>query len=180
MAMLADSPVRAAPGEPTFSARAVSRTYTPEDLLHLPGGEHFELVNGMLQEKRMGLATSEVTDRVSRRLGNFVEEQNLGRTPAGECGYQCFPDNPNQVRKPDHSFTSWDRLPEAEGHEGHVRVAPDLAVEVSSPHDPVRELETQVAEYLAAGVRLVWVIPPHAQRDGLSEQRYGGTDRSGR
>ena len=40
---------------------------------------------------------------------------------------------------------------------------PDLAVEVISPGDTVRELDDKVEEYLQAGVRLVWVINPDLQ-----------------
>jgi Uma2 family endonuclease len=43
-------------------------------------------------------------------------------------------------------------------------MAPDLAVEVLSPEDSPREVLDKVGEYLAAGVRLVWVIDPRASR----------------
>jgi Uma2 family endonuclease len=39
-------------------------------------------------------------------------------------------------------------------------VAPDLAVEVLSPTDRAGELAHKVGEYLAVGVRLLWVIDP--------------------
>ena len=38
--------------------------------------------------------------------------------------------------------------------------APDLAVEVNSPSDTVREVESKVAEWLEFGTRLVWVVSP--------------------
>jgi Uma2 family endonuclease len=41
-----------------------------------------------------------------------------------------------------------------------VRIVPDLAVEVISPNDLASEIDEKVAEYLAAGVRLVWVVHP--------------------
>jgi Uma2 family endonuclease len=44
--------------------------------------------------------------------------------------------------------------------EGHTRIAPDLAAEVMSPNDLAYEVDRKVKEYLAAGVRLVWVINP--------------------
>src|SRR5688572_5220657 len=43
---------------------------------------------------------------------------------------------------------------------GHTRIAPDLAVEVISPNDLATEIDEKIAEYLAAGVRLVWVVNP--------------------
>ncbi len=40
--------------------------------------------------------------------------------------------------------------------------APDLAIEVRSPSDRDAEVRAKVADYLAAGTRLVWVIDPDA------------------
>jgi Uma2 family endonuclease len=45
-----------------------------------------------------------------------------------------------------------------------LELAPDLAVEVLSPEDSPRDVLDKVGEYLAAGVRLVWVIDPRASR----------------
>jgi len=42
-----------------------------------------------------------------------------------------------------------------------IRVAPDLCVEVLSPHDDVIDVKTKIDEYLQAGVRQVWVVNPH-------------------
>ncbi len=58
------------------------------------------------------------------------------------------------------SFIARGRLTRAQYREGHVRIPPDLAVEVVSPHDRVNELEDTIQEYLTAGVRLVWVVHP--------------------
>lgn len=133
---------------------------TPEDLLRLPGGEQFELVAGRLVEKEMGFLASVISGELHRRLSNFVHEQGLGWTPAQECGYQCFPDDPRKVRKPDASFISFTRLPKEEAGEGWVRIPPDLAVEVVSPNDVYDDVQRKVEEYLSAGVRLVWVVSP--------------------
>lgn len=143
-----------------MSAVAEKVAYTPEDLLTMPGGEHCELVNGELVEKDMGLLTSIVAERLSRRLGAYIEENGLGWTPSPECGYQCFPDAPLKVRKPDASFISGTRLPEHRLHEGHVGIPPDLAVEVISPHDNFSKVVLKAQEYLDAGVRLVWLVEP--------------------
>ena len=39
-------------------------------------------------------------------------------------------------------------------------IAPDLAVEVNSPHDLAENVNAKVVQYLGAGVRLVWLIFP--------------------
>lgn len=38
--------------------------------------------------------------------------------------------------------------------------APDIAVEVVSPSDRMADVNAKVAEYLAAGTSLVWVVEP--------------------
>ena len=38
---------------------------------------------------------------------------------------------------------------------------PDLAVEIKSPDDTVKEMREKAAYYLAHGVRLVWLVYPH-------------------
>lgn len=143
-------------------AVAETTTYTPDDLLKLPDGKHFELVNGQLVERDMSLESCEVAANVIRILGNYVTLRNLGGIYASEVGYQCYPDAPTKIRKPDASFIRRDRVSPEIMH-GHVRIPPDLAVEVVSPGDLYFEVIEKVREYLRAGVKLVWVIDPHSR-----------------
>ena len=139
---------------------ATDTRVTPEDLLLMPDGGRFELVDGELLEKEMGWNSSWVAAETHARLRNHCREHNLGLVNGAEAGYRCFPDDPNKVRKPDASFISFDRLPPYGEREGFARIAPDAAVEVVSPHDLYADVEIKVAEYLSAGVRLVWVLNP--------------------
>ena len=147
---------RSAPREPQPTG------YSPEDLLIMPDGEQYELVNGELEEKAMSGLSSWVGAEVVRRLGNFVVEHQLGWVFGSDAGYQCFADAPDKVRQPDTSFVAQDKLPNGPT-DGHLRVAPDLAVEVASPNDSLRDSDRKVAEYLAAGVRSVWLIDPNVR-----------------
>ena len=65
--------------------------------------------------------------------------------------------------RPDVVHSGRGRLPNEELPSGDLRLSPDLVVEVVSPNDTVYELDTKIEEYLAAGVRLVWVINPEAR-----------------
>ncbi len=47
--------------------------------------------------------------------------------------------------------------------QGFLDVAPDLVVEVLSPHDSAAGLTQKLREYFAIGVRLVWVADPGAR-----------------
>ncbi len=156
--------------------------FTPEDLLALPDGDLYELVDGKLVEKPLSQESSWVGGKLLRLLGNFAEDEHqLGWVFGADCGYQCFPDAPNKVRKPDLSFVSRGKLPERPFSEGHVRVPPDLAVEVVSPNDISEEVEAKVEEYLAANVTAVWVIFPrvrivHVYRQGKTVTRLREQD----
>lgn len=94
----------------------------------------------------------------------FMKGKKLGHLFDAEAGYQCFPDAPKKVRKPDVSFIRRGRLPADRPPTGHIMIPPDLAVEVASPHDKVYEIETKIVEYLSAGVRLIWIVYPGTRR----------------
>ena len=44
--------------------------------------------------------------------------------------------------------------------EGYAEIAPDLVVEVLSPHDVFPKVLRKVQQYLKAGVVLIWVVVP--------------------
>jgi Uma2 family endonuclease len=142
-----------------MSTAQVVTTSTPEDLLRLPDDRAYELVDGQLVEKQMGMKSSRVATRLCYQLEAFLERQPAGWV-VGEGTYQCFPDAPNRVRRPDVSFIRFGRLPDEELPDGHCPIAPDIAAEVVSPHDTHSEVSAKIEEYLAAGVALVWIINP--------------------
>jgi Uma2 family endonuclease len=96
-----------------------------------------------------------VRDNVARLTGNFVEERKLGRVFL-ETGYQLTPET---VRIPDVSFVPADRMHEID-LDKRIRGAPALAIEVVSPTDLAEELTQKVRQYLATGVKAVWVFYP--------------------
>lgn len=146
-----------------MSTATTKPLYTPHELLTMPDGDRYELVDGNLVERSMGALSSHVGGRLFHLISTFVDHNPIGRVWPADCGYQCFSDSPNLVRKPDVSFVSRSKLPGEAIPEGHLRVAPDLAVEVLSPNDIDYETDGKVEEYLRAGVRLVWVISPEAR-----------------
>jgi Uma2 family endonuclease len=151
-----------------------ARRYTPDDLLAMPDGVRYELVDGELVERDMSGLSSEVARKLSGRAGMFSDERSLGHTFGSDCGYQCFPFDPRRVRRPDASFVRAGRISTEEYESGHITVAPDLAVEVVSPNDLAHELIEKVDEYLRAGVRLVWVIDPQSRT--VAVHRPDGSD----
>jgi Uma2 family endonuclease len=144
-------------------ATAAKTTYTPEDLLAMPDGINYELVDGQLVERDTRTLSSWVAGRLHRLLDVFIEEHQLGWAFPEGHGYQCFPDAPGKVRKADVSFVRGERLPASAGSEGYMRIHPDLAVEVISPDDLAWEIDHKIAEYFRAGVPLVCVVHPEAR-----------------
>lgn len=151
----------------------MQREYTPEDLLNMPDGENFELVNGRLVERHrttrspevedhMGFLSDRIAGRLFQRLANFCDELPLGwALLPNSGGFQGFPGSPRLVRKPDVAFVRFGRFPDEQLPPGHAHLAPDLAAEVVSPNDLYEDVIEKIEEYLRAGVRLVWVISPH-------------------
>ena len=136
---------------------------TPEDLLDITDRSMPELVDGQLLEREMGQKSDAIAALLIYFLNQFVRERRLGLVNGGQGSYQIFPDDPNKVRIPDVSFTRRDRLPGGTPADGHSRVAPDLVVEVISPNDTIRKLDLKIADFLAAGVPLIWVVYPDTQ-----------------
>ncbi len=139
---------------------ATRSSITDQDLLRLPrDGRKYELVDGEIRVSPAGARHGRISLRLGAALLAFVRENRLGEVFDSSIGYRLPGGN---VRSPDASFVSSKRLPKVP--EGFLELAPDLAVEVLSPDDNPRELLDKVGEYLAAGVRIVWVIDPRGAR----------------
>ena len=136
---------------------------TPDKLLSMPDYKHSGFVDGQLVNRSLGANSSRIGGRLYRRLDSFCEEHRLGRAWPADCGYQCFPDAPGLVWRPDVSFIRMGRLPGERVPAGHIRIAPDLAAEVLSPNDLDYETDQKIEQYLAAGVPLVWVLNPESR-----------------
>jgi len=135
-------------------------TFTPDDLLAMPEGKHYELVNGRLVERNVSNLTSLLGANLLGLLRDHCQPSNLAWVFGADCGYRCFPDLPKKVRRADASCVLKSRLTLGQLDEGFVAVAPDVAVEVISPRDRAYPIDQKVHEYLGAGTRLVWVVLP--------------------
>jgi Uma2 family endonuclease len=90
------------------------------------------------------------------RLGSHVEAHQLGGVYGPDATYRI---GENQ-RIPDVAFVAATRFPVEGEPEGIWPMAPDLAVEIISPNDLYERVISKVEEYLAGGVRQVWLISP--------------------
>lgn len=135
----------------------------PDDLIRMPNGESFELVDGRPVEKHIGAESDRIAVRLGGKLDQHCTAEGIGFAFGSQTGYRCFPDRPRLVRKPDVSVVVRGRFPDDTIPKGDIFLAPDLVVESISPNDLYEEIEVKVAEYLRAGVRLVWIISPEAR-----------------
>jgi Uma2 family endonuclease len=147
---------------------------TPEDLLMMPDGDRYELVDGELVERNAGFLSSVYASRLNRYLGAWCEEHQLGWVFDATAGYQCFADSPHKIRRPNISLVAAKRLNADQLSADYCPIAPDLAVEVVSPNDITEQVFEKVYEYLGAGVSLVWVLIPSAQTVLVLRKEGGG------
>lgn len=134
---------------------------TADDLLDMPDdGLRRELVKGEVRTMPpTGGEHGAITFKLSLALGNYIVAHNLGMAFGAETGFKIASD-PDTVRAPDLAFIRQERIPATGIPKGYVPLAPDLVVEVISPHDKVYAVDEKTEEWLTAGVRAVWVVNP--------------------
>jgi Uma2 family endonuclease len=125
-----------------------------------PDGSKQELVKGVIvtmppPKARHGIVQTEVASL----LRGVVKPNRLGWIVT-ESG-SILDRDPDTVRGPDVAFYSIARQPTIP--ENYFEIPPDLAVEVLSPDDRRGRVRAKIAEYIAAGVRLVWLVDPETR-----------------
>jgi Uma2 family endonuclease len=145
---------------------ATVRVISDEELLRLPkDGNKYEVVDGELRVSPAGWVHERVVANITARMAAHARAHHLGDVLGSNALYVL----PNgNKRAPDVSFVASGRL-DSSTETAWLSLVPDLAVEVRSPNDSARQLLDTVGEYLAAGVRLVWVIDP--ERRGAAAYR---------
>lgn len=140
------------------------RLMTAEELAALPdSGSRRMLIEGMLISMTPPNWTHRrVTSRLDRRLGQFVEDRELGEVLVGDSGVLVGHD-PDTVLGADVAFIARDPLPPRPWPHGFPAIVPDLVVEVRSPSDRAGQVHEKTQRWLAAGVHMVWTVDPEAE-----------------
>jgi Uma2 family endonuclease len=118
--------------------------------------KNYELVNGHPEEKDVpGARHSGICGRLTAEIAFYLRENKIG---------ELYPEASFQIganeRIPDLAFISFERLPPEGEPETKWLIVPDLAVEVISPNDFYEKVYAKAMEYLAAGVKQVWIVSP--------------------
>jgi Uma2 family endonuclease len=118
----------------------------------------FELVDGVLVEKDMGLPQAFLALALGAILRSFVLPRQLGLV-AGADGMIRL--TAGRVRVPDVAFFAWADIPGGRTpHEPLPDLSPSLAVEILSASNTAQEMEGKRRDYFGSGTRLVWEIDP--------------------
>jgi len=155
---------RSATPSPPLTAAEVER-------LSLPG-KQVELVRGrLIVREPPGTRHGAISAKLAYYLSEFALPRGLGIVFAQDTGFKIAHD-PDTVRAPDVAFVAQDRSSRIPAT-GYAELAPDLAAEILSPGDTPAEVLAKLADWLAAGTALVWLIDP--QRSEVHVYRKDGT-----
>jgi Uma2 family endonuclease len=153
---------------------------TADELWRLPDdGQRHELIAGELRTMSpTGDEHGTIVANLTGSLQPYVRAHRLGKITAGEPGF-LLATNPDTVRAPDVAFI---RRRAGGKVTGYRPGAPDLAIEVISPHDLQTEIEQKAFMWLAHGTQMVLVVDPRQQtvavyRSPTEVQRLTAADR---
>ena len=140
-----------------------AKLITGQELALLPDVGPCELVEGrIVPMSPTGGEHGRVEFNFGEAINSFAGSRKLGKVFVGEVGIFTRRD-PDTVRGADVAYFSNERYERLGSKRGFLDVAPDLVVEVLSPHDSAGGLTQKLREYFAIGVRLVWVADPDAR-----------------
>lgn len=117
-----------------------------------------DLVKGRIEEiPPPSAAHGRVCGNIFFLLEGWARQSGAGTVTCNDSAV-LVGEEPGTVRGSDVAFVRSESLPERALPAGAFRTAPDLVVEVLSPSDEWSKVETKLDDYLAAGVKEIWVV----------------------
>jgi Uma2 family endonuclease len=133
---------------------------TVEEFFQHHGDGGYELVKGRVIEVPMpGAKHGKVCQKVTRLVGNFVDERSLGHVMSNDT-LIVLHRGPDTSRGTDVCFVSYAKLPLGDVPDGPLEVIPELVFEVRSPSDSWTDAIEKMLDYLKAGVQVVVILDP--------------------
>lgn len=135
-------------------------TASEDDLIEVRDRENglFELVEGVLVEKPMGIKESRIAIVIATELEMWMRQSRLGFVIGADGPIRL---RMGLVRLPDVSVILREQLPGGRFPAGAISsVSPALAVEVLSASNTSAEIERKLNEYFSAGSRCAWIVDP--------------------
>ena len=133
------------------------KVWTDDELEALPkDGCKYELLDGNLIMSPVHANHGAVCVRLVTVLSNFVRRHKLGEVYDSCTGFRL---SENVLLSPDVAFVSKARLKKIlVAPDKFLSGAPDLAVEVLSPSDRLREVHRKLDRYFEHGTRMAWWV----------------------
>jgi Uma2 family endonuclease len=145
----------------TMTAMKLKSPATIDDLLKCPkDGRKYELVDGEILVSPAGFQHAQIVARIVHIIATFLEAHPMGQVCADNLGIN-FPNG--NLRSPDVTFVRNEKVPVGKAAEAFAEFIPDLAVEVLSPPDSLKEVGEKIGEFLECGVPVVWLVDPERQ-----------------
>ncbi len=122
----------------------------------LPEGTHIQLIeNNLVMSPAPKDIHQKVLDKIYRRLGNFVEEKELGETRTAP--YDVYLDEFN-VYQPDIIFIAGENAGKI--NEDGLHGSPDMIIEILSLGTAKEDKITKKIVYERCGVKEYWIVDP--------------------
>ena len=106
-----------------------------------------------------GSKTGNRSSKINQRLANWTERDSRGVCFNADTGFTL----PNGAKRgPDAAWISrerWNLIPEDQ-QEKLAPICPDFVIELRSPSDRLPEMQEKMAEYIANGAQLGWLLDP--------------------
>lgn len=146
--------------QPTNATTPVTRRLiTGEELYYMTNLGSSDLVRGKIVERMpTGHQHGDVEITIGFFLKSYLREHKVGKVFGGETGVYTNR-APDTVRGVDLAYMSHERFAHVKSP-SYLDVAPELIVEIMSPHDAWSEVQEKLAEYFAIEVKVVWVVDP--------------------
>ena len=147
----------------SLSPTTERKKWTEAELQALPDdGYKHEVVNGeLVMSPKNNFEHGHLGMRLGSALLVHVEREKLGAVVDSSTGFWMQNEN---CRAPDVSFVSKVRLRGFKSApRSFLNAAPDLAVEILSPHNTRAEIQERLKDYFSSGTKLVWIIDPETK-----------------
>jgi Uma2 family endonuclease len=162
-----------------MTAMKLNGPATIDDLLRCPkDGRKYELVDGRIVVSAAGFRHAQIVWKIVHIIATFLDAHPVGQVVGDNLGIN-FPNG--NLRSPDVTFARNEKLPVGEAAYAFAEFIPDLAVEVLSPNDSLKEVGEKIGEFLECGVPLVWLVDPEREtvtvyRSLSQTEQFTGSD----
>ena len=149
-----------------MSTATAPRLMTHAEFIALPDdGMERNLIRGVVHEKPMTRRNrfhSKTEATIAYYLKSWVMKSSepRGDVLSGEAGVYLSRD-PDSTVGIDVAYVSAETAAAQTDDTTMLDGVPILVVEILSPNDTVKETNDKINEYIAAGVKQVWIVDPH-------------------